>query len=81
MYKKSRNNVIRYNVILEITRCFLGSFGKKVSILRDDFKNRQSPSKDLNQMNALVVVDLERVFIDAQANATKRSKISYCLKK
>jgi len=82
MYKKSRNNVIRYNVILEITRWFSGPCsGKNVSILRDDLKNRQSPSKDLNQRDAAVAVDLERVFIDAQANATKQSKITYCLKK
>jgi len=32
-------------------------------------------------MDAAVVVDLERVFIDAQASATKQSKITYSLKK
>ena len=31
--------------------------------------------------NAAVVVNLERVFIDAQATLTKQSKITYCSKK
>ena len=54
---------------------------KNSLVSRDDFKTRQSPRKDLNQRDAAVVVDLERVFLDAQANATKQSKIIPCLKK
>jgi len=54
---------------------------KKVSVLRYDFKYRQLPGKDLNQRDAAVIVNLERVFIDAQAKARKENKITDFLKK